>query len=187
MKAFYLHIIDLIDSIEDCAKKCRILPCLTLLYSGMDVMASLNAEHGEGNQVIFVRWVDNYLLKGQNLGCTALDLYAARCGIVHTFTAHSDLYERGKARKIAYAWGLGTSHDLKRTNEALGHSEWLSLHIGDLIHAFRCAIAAHLEHIEADAPSKARFEKASGLWFSTVDGEDVKDFLNELDYKAGNI
>jgi hypothetical protein len=181
IKAFYRHIADLIESIDDCAKKCRILPCLTLLYSGIDVMASLDAEPGEGVQTIFVRWVDKYLLQRQTVECTAIDLYAARCGIVHTFTADSDLYKRGKAKKIAYAWGLGKASDLKRANVELGFAEWRSIHVGDLVQAFRNAIATHLEHIETDPASKARFERASGLWFNSVDGRAVTDFLVGLD------
>lgn len=186
MQSFYNHMNDLIESIEDCARKCRILPCLTLLYSGIDVMASLDSEPGKHNRTSFVSWVDTYLLKNRSIGCTPLDLYAARCGVVHTFTADSSLYREGKAKKIAYAWGLGSVDDLRRTMDALGaQHDWRCVHTRDLIDAFRNGVANHLKYIENNPAAKERFSRASGLWFSNVDGADVNDFLNELDYKAG--
>jgi hypothetical protein len=41
MIAFEENLIALLESIEDCLTKRRILPCLMLLYSGIDVVASL--------------------------------------------------------------------------------------------------------------------------------------------------
>ena len=73
-EAFAKHTYDLLESIDDCAEKARLLPCLTLLYSGMDVMASLNARPGESVQAGFVRWVDHFMLPAHNLDCTSIDL-----------------------------------------------------------------------------------------------------------------
>jgi hypothetical protein len=183
MQSFYEHTVELIDSIDDCAAKGRVLPCLTLLYTGMDIMASLDSEQGQHNRTSFVRWVDSYLLKHYPIGCTALDLYAARCGIAHAYTADSSLYREGKAKKIAYATGDGTVGDLERTIASLGHSDWRSVHISDLIKAFRNAVANHLDHIENDDSAKKRFINATGLWFSNIPGTDVKDYLAEIDSK----
>jgi hypothetical protein len=181
MEHFYKHMGDLVESIEDCAAKYRVLPCLTLLYSGMDVMASLDAEPNESNRKSFVKWVDNYLLRDKAIQCDAIDLYAARCGIVHTFTANSDLYINGKAKKIAYAWGLGSVDDLRKTmRELKGQHDWRCLHTTDLIRAFRNAVVDHLTNLDNDAASKERFLKASSIWFSTVDGAVVKDFLKTI-------
>src|SRR6266702_6028978 len=134
MEAFYKHMVDLLASIDDCASKNRLLPCLTLLYSGIDVMASLDALPNEANQASFVRWVDRYLSIND---CTPLDIYAARCGIVHTFAADSRLARDGKAKKIAYAWGTGKVEKLKLASLALGRQDWQCLHIGELVIAFR--------------------------------------------------
>jgi hypothetical protein len=176
MEAFYRHMMDLIESIDDCASKRRILPCLTLLYSGMDVMASLNPLPNETNQTSFVRWVDTYLLPDSPLHCAALDIYAARCGVVHTFTPKSKLYQKGKARMIGYAWGISNAEDLNRTAIVLGRQD-RCVHIDELINAFRQAVAKHLEHIERDPTLKRRFESAAGMWFTSLDHQKVEDFL----------
>src|SRR5437016_5607270 len=113
--AFYRNTISMIDSIEDCLEKRRFLPCLALLYTGLDVMASLESQPSEGTKAAFVRWVDKYFLKAQPLPCNATELYAARCGILHTFTAESDLSRQGKARMLIYAWGNAAVEDLAQT------------------------------------------------------------------------
>jgi hypothetical protein len=174
MEAFYKHMIDLLASIDDCASKGRLLPCLTLLYSGIDVMASLDALPSESNQASFVRWVDRYLSIND---CTPLDIYAARCGIVHTFAADSRLARDGRAKKIAYAWGTAKVEKLKRASVALGRQDWQCLHIGELVTAFKQAIAEHCDHIQSDALAMERFKKAAGIWFTNLDGEKVDDFL----------
>jgi hypothetical protein len=50
------------DSIEDCVSKGRVLSCLTLLYSAIDILASLERHQQEGTKAAFVRWVDTYML-----------------------------------------------------------------------------------------------------------------------------
>jgi hypothetical protein len=177
MEKFYTHLMDLLEAIDDCASKRRILPCLTLLYSGMDVMASLNPSHkGEMNQARFVRWVDRYLLPDSSIKCGALDIYAARCGVVHTFTPNSKLYRDGKARMIGYAYGTEKAEKLDKASVALGFQD-RSVHIGELIKAFRQAVAKHLKDIESDGSLKKRFESATGMWFSHVDSKKMDDFL----------
>ena len=174
MEAFYRHMVDLLASIDDCASNGRLLPCLTLLYSGMDVMSSLDAQPNESNQASFVRWVDRYLSIDD---CTPLDIYAARCGIVHTFAADSRLARDGRAKKIAYAWGTAKVDKLKRASAAMGRQDWQCLHIGELITAFKQAVIEHWNHIQSDALAMERFNKAAGIWFTNLDGEKVDDFL----------
>ena len=81
------------------------MPCLVLLYSGIDAAASQEPAAGKGVGERFEKWVDRYMLKGKPLPCTARELYAARCAVVHTFTPDSDLSKAGKARVVAYAYG----------------------------------------------------------------------------------
>ncbi len=178
--SFYKHMIDLLDSIEDCEAKRRTLPCLTLLYAGMDVMASLDSLPSEGIQASFVRWINSYLLLGRSFECTALDLYAARCGVVHTFTPDSDLHRKGKVRKIQYAWGNADVDKLARSTQALGY-DTASVHLRDLIDAFRDAVANQIDAIEKDQAKRDRFEAMSGLWFCNLNKSVMDDFLKLVD------
>ena len=222
MIAFEENLIGLLESVEDCLAKRRILPCLMLLYSGIDVIASL--ETGKASRSVFIRWVNKYLLKAASLSCTALagcgkslnrddsppqglkpslilhdlrgakaplyhsaagfrdffrsllDLYGARCGILHTFSAKSDMSAQGQAREIVYAWGNAKAADLAETSKVLGRNDCV-LHLRELINAFRVGLADSLEEVMKDDKRKQKLEAGAGLWFTHLDQETVKTFL----------
>ena len=174
MIAFEENLIGLLESVEDCLAKRRILPCLMLLYSGIDVIASL--ETGKASRSVFIRWVNKYLLKAASLSCTALDLYGARCGILHTFSAKSDMSAQGQAREIVYAWGNAKAADLAAASIALGRNDCV-LRLRDLINAFRVGLADYLEEVMKDDKRKQKLEAGAGLWFTHLDQETVRTFL----------
>jgi hypothetical protein len=103
MVALGKNLIALVESMEDCMAKGRLLPCLVLLYSAIDIVASL--ESGKASGSAFMAWSDKYLLQGTSLACTASDLYGARCGILHILSAESDISRKGTAHRIQYAMG----------------------------------------------------------------------------------
>jgi hypothetical protein len=176
MEKFHKHVSDLVEAIQDCLAKHRILPCLTLLYSGMDVLASLEAKPGEGTEKSFVRWVDLYVLKGGKFSCTALDLYAARCGIVHAFSAESRLRQSGKARTVVYAWGDADAKKLEKSGNLLGQN-CSAVQLDDLVYAFRIGIANQIEEVRKSQERQQALEKAVARWFIPLDPKSVDAFL----------
>jgi hypothetical protein len=46
--AFYQNVIEQFDAIEDCLAKRRVIPCLSLAYSTLDVFALAGAHAGRG-------------------------------------------------------------------------------------------------------------------------------------------
>jgi hypothetical protein len=183
MKTFYHHMFDLIESIEDCKAKGRQLPCLALLYTGIDVVASLDTD-GKATRQGFINWTDNYLLKAVPLHCTGMDLYAARCAVVHTFTPDSDLSRSRVARVILYATGNTTPNDLEnaidKASQIPGHSKqenYVIESLDDLILAFRTGIADYLKEIEGDSERQKRVEQAMGLWYSSVNKALIDSLL----------
>ena len=83
------------------------VPAIILIYTGIDFLASLTRP--EGQQEVksddFIRWAEQYMSCKETLGVRGIDLYAARCGVVHSYRISSRLYRRAKANRIAYAWG----------------------------------------------------------------------------------
>lgn len=77
---------------------------LVIMYSAIDTAGLLNAPPStkKATGETFQNWVEKYLLKQNNFEFNALDLWAARCAVLHTFTADSDLSNHGKAKKIIY-------------------------------------------------------------------------------------
>jgi len=170
------NLVEHLETIEDCLRKRRLLSCLCLLYSGIDVVASL--ETGKSTRSTFVRWVDENMLKTRPMPCTALELYAARCGLLHTFTPESELSRKGSVRRINYAWGASKVEDLAETTKALQRTE-VAVHVRELVDSFRAGLASYIEDVRQNPDRLRRVEKFASLWFTHLDQDTVARFLRQ--------
>jgi hypothetical protein len=164
------------DAIEDCVSKGRVLSCLTLLYSAIDILASLEKHPHDGTKASFVRWVDTYMLPNRAFRFSSIDLYAARCGIIHAFSAESDLSRTGQANKIVYAWGTACADSLRQTGQALGRTE-ITVHVRDLIDGFGHAVVKYVDEVADHPRQHSRFFQSVGGWLVGVDSSAVEQFL----------
>jgi hypothetical protein len=171
------NLIDLIESIEQCVADKRVLPALTLLYCGIDVVASLEQKPKEGSREAFIRWAETYMLNNRGLPCNAIELYASRCGIVHRFSAESKLSRSGRARQIIYAWGNQTAVRLAEASKILKRDD-VALHVNDLVVALRNGLADYMDDLERSAPERQlSVVKAAGLWLMHMDAGPVDAFI----------
>jgi hypothetical protein len=87
-------------AIELCMENHLRTPALILIYAGIDIFSALGRpiEKEFSTRDVFIDWCERYMLPNGNLQCSAPDLYAARCSIIHTSTAHSRLSKDGKAK-----------------------------------------------------------------------------------------
>lgn len=82
--------------------------CVMLVYSGVDALGLLAAPPSvtDASRETFKTWCETYLLPRlkaiESDPLTSLDLWGARCGILHTSTPASRLGRDGKAREIWY-------------------------------------------------------------------------------------
>ena len=140
-KAFNKNINDLLQSIDLCFRNQFLLSGLTLLYSTLDIMAWLSQPQSQTDvqRDDFIRWVDKYLLPNTRLSCNVIDLYAARCSIVHSYSAESKLSRNGVARPICYTSG---NKDPKRLQDDLNSVEYnaVVIHIDTLFNALKNSI-----------------------------------------------
>lgn len=162
--ALVQNIKELVQVIDDCLEHVRLLPCLSLLYTGIDVIASLERQAGEKVWESFTRWADRYMVQQTGLHVTALELYGARCGILHTFTAESNLHARGQVRQVYYAWGSARPEELQRAVDSLGKPA-TAVHVRDVVEAFRCGAAAYLDELASDVRRRQGIAPRIGLWF----------------------
>lgn len=96
---------DSVRGIGLCLDAKLINSALVLLYCGIDTASSLDVKFASSSvQQRYVKWCDTYMFKGKPLDCTSLELYAARCGVVHETSVESTLSAKGKARQVIYAW-----------------------------------------------------------------------------------
>jgi len=172
------HVGDLFSAIDYCYQNALYMPCLVLLYSGIDVAASLEPSTGKGVRQRFENWVQRYMLDTRSLPCTATELYAARCAIVHTYTPDSDISQKGKARVVAYAFG---SADVKELDEATARTQrdklQVNVHLRELIDAFRDGYKTYLNEALADATRRKEVIEHANNWTVSIDVDKVQQFL----------
>lgn len=140
-----------VAAIRLCLENHLRMPALALIYCGIDVLANLcrPADNPEVLPGDFVNWTERYMECEKQLGLSGLDLYAARCGILHTYTMDSRLSTKGRARRILYAWGDKNPDEAMKLLRALERSE-VMIKIEALFSAFLHSIEALGKAIEDD-------------------------------------
>lgn len=83
---------------------------LMLLYAAIDQMAWLSISDEVAGGKEFKEWVNRYMFARNRVGLeqvSANDLWAARCGLIHTAAPESkDYFHRPPVRKIFYSIGI---------------------------------------------------------------------------------
>jgi hypothetical protein len=158
---------ELCSAIDICFKKELFAPGLILLYSSIDVMAWLNRKtaHKDVKQSDFLKWVKDYVLPNLKTRCNPIDLYAARCSFVHSYTAQSKLSREGKAKEIGYAWGPERARELQFVFDQTSKKGIIILDIGELFAALRKGMQDFIVAIQADPD-----------WFKIVNERALKFF-----------
>jgi hypothetical protein len=171
-------LLEVISSAEYTASTGAKLVCLILTYSAIDTMSWLGAESdSEPVAVRYQRWVSRYMLpKVPALQCTAEELYAARCGILHTMTGDAALHEKKPLRRLAYACGSADAADMQKRIDArqLG-AKLVAVHLEDLTAGLRLGTADFFEGLPADARLALRVEERSGRFYANLAADSFKE------------
>jgi hypothetical protein len=171
----YFQIFTVIDY---CISEKLITPALILIYSTIDSISWLSTENSDQrNKEYFQNWVDTWMLKHYPLPCTSLELYAARCGILHTLTPSSDLSKKKGVRQISYAWGNASHIDLENTIQVLGNRSLVAVHVNDILTSLRSGFIDFLSSIESNENSKKLFAQKASLHFVNTETNIVTEFL----------
>jgi hypothetical protein len=158
---------------QRCLELRQFLPALVLIYTHIDTLAWAASEKTRmAVRDNFEAWVSRWLLPQLAPNApdvSATDLYAARCGVLHTLTGKSDLVADGKAREIFYAWGLGQVEVLRSAILAHGFSDkCVALHYDHLLAALKAAVSRFLDFASSDAELSARLEVAAGKHYENI-------------------
>jgi hypothetical protein len=155
------------EGIQACLDKKLYPPALILIYSAIDITSWLASDNPKASvRKRFTTWVNKYLLYAKPLGCTAIELYSARCGIIHTYTAFSKLVEKGKARIITYAWGTAKSSDFQKLIDMTSWTDKaVVLHVEELYEAWRLGLLAFVDELKDDRiKAQAVYERSSNFF-----------------------
>jgi hypothetical protein len=125
---------------------------LCLLFVAIDTAASLDYRlHEAGSpRAVFVGWADRYLMPDGWLPCSALDLFGARCGLLHACSPVSDLSSRGEVRQIWYAFHESEADMLRSAVCELGRADVAVLSLEILAAVMGSGIARFISDLEAD-------------------------------------
>jgi hypothetical protein len=91
----------LIQAIWYCEENHLLTPALVMIYTAIDSVSWIAASSSKDSGKAFQKWVSEWMLKDPRIKCSAEELYAARCGVVHTLTPNSSMTQKG-VRRIAY-------------------------------------------------------------------------------------
>jgi hypothetical protein len=162
----FTNLLDHVKAIQLCLSSRLQLPALVLIYCGIDVMGNLSRpEHQmEKTRTDFIRYAERYMSCAQRLGVSGLDLYAARCGVLHKYTMDSRLTAEGKARRIIYAWGDKSPEEANKVLRTLGRRE-VAVKIEELGESFVTGIEAFMAALKEDAHFTAIVQQRSRKLF----------------------
>jgi len=121
---------------------------LILIFSGIDAMASLEKNGGKkdvGER--FANWVNEYM-QFNDWPEAGLELYGARCGILHTYGPISNLSENGQVRLIGYTSGGGS--------DVMQSAELVLVSVEGLAFQFFRGIARYLEALVSEPTKRAK-------------------------------
>ncbi len=135
-----------------------------LTYSAIDAMAflAMSSSQKEVKQKDFIDWVDKYMMtsKDQPYQYKGIDLYGARCGIVHRYGVESKLSESGLCKIFSYHNGSEHSY-----NPAV-HKDFVLLSVSRLVKDFFKAVRLFMQEIESDKNLKSKVDaRLTSLFF----------------------
>lgn len=153
-----------------CRDRALDIPMLVLVYTTIDTLAW--AVYGQDILEVkrrFVALCDNYLLSNSSFDCTALELYAARCSILHSLGWESELSRTGKARSIYYSFGTDDPSLYQQAIEISHPGKFLAVRADDLLTAAEKAVASVSEAAKNDPALKERLARAEGKQYRALE------------------
>ena len=141
----------IISAIDYCISDKLIMPALVLIYSAIDSVSWI-ASDDEDQSVVerFQTWVNEWMLQKYPLPCTAIELYAARCGILHTLTPYSYSSNNKGVRRISYAWGTSQQKDLDKSIKLTKYPGIVAVHVNDIVASFKNGFTDYIDALETD-------------------------------------
>lgn len=158
------------EAADLCRERALDVPMLVLAYASLDTLAwAVSCEESNKVKQRFVLFCEKYVLPESNLQCTAIELYAARCSILHSLGWESDLSESRKARAFSYSFG---NDDPRLAQEALNQvspGEFITVKADDLLASIKAALGRVARQAENDEALAARLAVAEGKQYRSLE------------------
>ncbi len=149
----------MLKGIDCCIETECLVSAVSLIYSAIDALSALTRPKSAADTKsgIFLAWVEKYMCPTSTLGCTAMDLYGARCGVLHNYGVDSQRRRDGVAQALIYKWKSGPDPDPQRATPLPQGA--ITICIEDLRKALGDAIKVFLHDVERDTDLLDRVNK----------------------------
>jgi hypothetical protein len=149
----------------------HIMASLILMYSYIDAMASLIMPEGQkdvrGRD--YIKWVDTYMKSGSpQYEYRGIDLWGARCGLVHRYSPNSTQSDNGRCKTFVYSTKADHIFDPKIDKNVVVVSA--NRIVNDFFGAMSKFIQDLLNNVEMLERANRRFEE----FFQEVSREDAR-------------
>lgn len=143
--------VEMIGTVKGLSAQGFTIPTLLYMHASLDAVSSWSRPiHQEKtNREVFKAWVDEYLLPGSGLPCASIDIYGARCGLLHNLTFASELSRQGVARELLFTSARHLVADFQSYNDAQGHNVCIVV-FDDYIAAFYQAMIRFVKKMQND-------------------------------------
>lgn len=179
----------MLRSIDLCYQNTLITSTLILIYSAIDCMAALNRPIGHNSKVQkkdFLNWCEKYIIPHLDFDCSPIDLYSARCGLLHTYSPDSSLTKSNKARKLYYSWGNAPVKSLEESIRFLKREEEIiALKVEVLIEAFKKGVKDFISDIHKSDFKKVIFKRASSF-FVNLEPSDINNAIKDYESESSD-
>ncbi len=164
---------DMVAAARACVEGRQHLPALVLIYALADSLAwaaSTKAKNSVRSN--FENLAETWLipkLVSEVPTIAAVDLYGARCAVLHTLASDSDLSKAGHAKRVVYAWGNAEAEILGEFIEQTEFAGTLvSIHIETLLRAVEGALSDLFQSAQQDMDLKERLQEAASRQYMSV-------------------
>lgn len=176
--AFLRNYAQILKAARQCLEQDLHMPALILVFTLIDSFAWAASEKADRNvRDRFEKWLLERIYPDNSLPCTPTELYAARCGILHTLTSQADLNLRQGVRQVVYAWGPAKLVNLQKSIEVLNRADLVGLHINELLDAIKEGMAKTFEAAEVDAALSARLQEAASLHLTEMPSNSLDKLM----------
>lgn len=165
---------------------------LSLMYIALDTAASLDYRlRKEKPSIRFVKWVETYIVGSGDLPCSALDLYGARCGLLHTYSPKSQLSSKSRVAKIWYAFHDHEADMLREAVRKRALKQVVVVSLDRLTSTVANGITVFISDLESDqALAQWAISKAKETFqFVEMVGDELRPFptLKDLEVSARRV
>lgn len=176
--AFFRNYGQVIGAAHMCLDKDLHMPALVLVFTLIDSFAwAISKKAKKATRETFEAWAQSLVIPNGQLSCTATELYAARCGVLHTLTSKADLHSVKGVRQVVYSWGPTKLDTLQKSIAVVNSEGFVGLHINELLEAVKGAIAKTFEAAKNDSQLQSRLQDAALLHFSEMPASSLEKVL----------